>query len=181
METLRFTAVADAPRLDKFLSDNCGDITRSRLRQLILEGNVTLDGSAAKPASRLRSGQVVVVTVPDPIPSELVPQQIPLDVVYEDADLLVVNKPAGLAVHPAPGHSDGTLVNAVLALCPDLQGIGGTLRPGIVHRLDKNTSGLMVVAKSGRPMRLWRPSSNAGNSRSGTSRWCIARRNLSKR
>ena len=149
VETLRFTALADAARLDRFLSDSCSDITRSRLRQLILEGNVTLDGSAAKPASRLRTGQVVVVTVPDPVPSELTPQDIPLDVVYEDADLLVVNKPAGLTVHPAPGHPDGTLVNAVLALCPDLQGIGGTLRPGIVHRLDKNTSGLMVVAKSG--------------------------------
>ena len=150
METLTFTATADASRLDKYLSDRVPDITRSRLRQLILGGNVTLDGTAAKPASRLRSGQVVVLTVPDPIPSELTPQDIPLDVIYEDSDLLVVNKPAGLTVHPAPGHRDGTLVNAVLALCPDLQGIGGTLRPGIVHRLDKNTSGLMVVAKNGR-------------------------------
>ena len=134
--------------MDRFLADRCPDLSRSRLQRLIAEGNVTLDNAPAKSASRLEVGQLVTVTVPDPLPSHLVPQDIPLNVVYQDGDILVVDKPAGLTVHPAPGHRDRTLVNAVLALCPDLQGIGGTVRPGIVHRLDKDTSGLLVVAKN---------------------------------
>ena len=146
--TLSFTATESGERLDRFLAERCQDLSRSRLQQLIAAGHVTLDGGAARPASRLRAGQLVAVAVPDPVESHLVPQNIPLEIVYQDSDILVVDKPAGLTVHPAPGHPDRTLVNAVLALCPDLQGIGGTLRPGIVHRLDKNTSGLMVVAKN---------------------------------
>ena len=148
--TLTFTAQARGLRLDRFLADRCPDLSRSRLQRLIAEGHVTLDSAPAKPASRLEAGQLVTVTIPEPTPSHLLPQDIPLNVVYQDRDILVVDKPAGLTVHPAPGHPDRTLVNAVLALCPDLEGIGGTVRPGIVHRLDKDTSGLMVVAKNER-------------------------------
>lgn len=147
-QTLRFTTDAEGVRLDKYLDGVCPDLSRSRLQQLISQGNVTLDARTAKAATKLKVGQTVVVTVPDPVESPLLPQDIPLDVVYQDADVIVIDKPAGLTVHPAPGHPDGTMVNALLALCPDLQGIGGTVRPGIVHRLDKDTSGLIVVAKN---------------------------------
>ena len=148
--TRTFTVEAAADRLDRFLAGECPDLSRSRLRGLILDGHVTLDSAPAKPASTLHAGQVVTLTVPDPVESHLVPQDLPLTIAYEDRDLLVVDKPAGMTVHPAPGHKDGTLANAVLAHCPDLTGIGGTLRPGIVHRLDKDTSGLLVVAKGER-------------------------------
>ena len=143
-----FVADADGERLDRFLDARCPALSRSRIQALISEGRVTLDGSAAKPSTKIRRGQIVLLRIPQPAESSLRPQNIPLAVVYEDSDLLVVDKPAGMTVHPAPGHPDGTLVNAVLAHCPDLQGIGGTVRPGIVHRLDKDTSGLMVVAKN---------------------------------
>ena len=146
--TLTFDVDVGGERLDRFLDRRCPDLSRSRIQALISEGNAILDGGAAKPSTKTRQGQTVVVRVPEPAPSELEPQNIPLSIVYEDDDLLVVDKPAGLTVHPAPGHPDGTLVNAVLAHCPNLQGIGGTVRPGIVHRLDKDTSGLMVVAKN---------------------------------
>ena len=136
------------PRLDAFLAEQIHDLSRSRLRQLIVEGHVTVDGRPARPASKLRTGQRVLVTVPEPVESRLEPQSIPLEVKYEDDDLLVVVKPAGMATHPAPGHPDRTLANAVLALCPDLAGIGGFIRPGLVHRLDKHTSGLLVIAKN---------------------------------
>ena len=145
---LIFKADASGERLDKFLDRHCPDLSRSRLQVLIAQGCVVVDGSAAKQSTRLRQCQIVELRIPEPAASGLTPQRIPLNIAYEDAHLLVVNKPAGLTVHPAPGHSDNTLVNAVLALCPDLQGIGGSIRPGIVHRLDKNTSGLMVVAKN---------------------------------
>ena len=145
--TRSFTARRGGGRLDLFVADHCPDLSRSRARALIVDGLVTLDGSPAKPASSIDAGQVVAVTVPEPAGSRLTPQELPLEIVFEDGDLLVVDKPAGLAVHPAPGHPDGTLANAVLAHCPDLTGIGGELRPGIVHRLDKDTSGLLVVAK----------------------------------
>ena len=146
--TLTFEADTDGERLDRFLDSRCADLSRSRIQALISEGSVTLDGKASKPSARVRASQMVVLRLPEPQPSALAPQRIPLSIVHEDADLLVVDKPAGMTVHPAPGHPDGTLVNAVLAHCPDLQGIGGTVRPGIVHRLDKDTSGLMVVAKN---------------------------------
>ena len=148
--TLTFEADSDGERLDKFLDARCVDLSRSRIQALITQGSATLDGSAAKPSTKVQHGQTVVLCIPDPAESALQPQRIPLSIVYEDSDLLVVDKPAGMTVHPAPGHPDGTLVNAVLAHCPDLQGIGGTVRPGIVHRLDKDTSGLMVVAKNDR-------------------------------
>ena len=148
-QTLRFTAETADVRMDRYLDSVCPDLSRSRLQQLITQGNVTLDNKATtKAATKLKVGQLIVVTVPEPVESLLKPQNIPLDVVYQDSDVIVVDKPAGLTVHPGPGHPDGTLVNALLALCPDLQGIGGTVRPGIVHRLDKDTSGLMMVAKN---------------------------------
>ena len=144
------TVEVGGERLDRFLADRCPDLSRSRLRGLIADHHVTVDGALAKPSARLRPGQRVSLLVPAPVESHLEPQDIPLNVVYEDGDLLVVDKPAGMVVHPSAGHRDQTLANAVLALCPDLDGIGGTLRPGIVHRLDKDTSGLLVVAKNER-------------------------------
>ena len=150
----RITVDRDGERLDRFLSGYRADLSRSRIQALIGEGSATVDGKAAKPSTKVRRGQVVELRIPEPTPSEIEAQRIPLSIVHEDGDLLVVDKPAGMTVHPAPGHPDGTLVNAVLAHCPDLQGIGGTVRPGIVHRLDKDTSGLMVVAKNDRAHRL---------------------------
>lgn len=135
-------------RLDQFLAQRDLGLTRSRLRQLIGEGQVKVNDDIVKPAHRVRSGDRVLVTVPPPRPSVAVPQDIPLTVVYQDPALVVIDKPAGLASHPGPGHPDQTLVNGLLALCPDIQGIGGEIRPGIVHRLDKDTSGLMIAAKT---------------------------------
>ena len=139
----------DVDRLDMFLARHGGlGLTRSQVVRLVDEGHILLNGSIPKAGRRLRSGDCISVTVPPPRPVDLVPEEIPLNIVYQDGEVLVVDKPAGLTVHPAPGHPSHTLVNALLALCPDLKGIGGELRPGIVHRLDKDTSGLMVVAKS---------------------------------
>ncbi len=135
-------------RLDLFLAKSRPDLSRSQVQRLIKQGHALVDGRSAKASLTLEARQVVTLTLPPPTPSELQPEYIPLEVVYEDSDILVIDKPAGLTVHPAPGHPRGTLVNALLAYCPDLQGIGGELRPGIVHRLDKDTSGLMVVAKN---------------------------------
>ena len=135
-------------RLDMFVAGRLPEITRSHVKKLIDEGRVTVSGRPGKPALKLRPGDAITVTVPDPEPTELLAQDIPLTIVYEDADLLVVDKPAGLTVHPGPGHASNTLVNAVLAHCPDLGGINGSVRPGIVHRLDKDTSGLIMVAKN---------------------------------
>ena len=135
-------------RLDSYLAQHLEQLTRSRLHSLINEGHVLLNGGSAKPAQQVRAGDAIAVTMPPPRPIGLAAEPIPVPVVFEDDDVVVVDKPAGLAVHPGPGHPDGTLVNALLALCPGIQGIGGALRPGIVHRLDKDTSGLMVVAKN---------------------------------
>ncbi len=144
----QFTASGKAGRLDQFLAAQGLGLTRSRLHALIEEGQVRLNGSWAKPAQRLRAGDQVSLTVPPPRKLDLIPQDIPISLVYQDDQLIVLDKPAGLSVHPGPGHPDGTLVNALLARCPDIRGIGGAIRPGIVHRLDKDTSGLMVVAKT---------------------------------
>ena len=146
----RFTASgADTgSRVDTFVQARDPSFSRSRAAALAREGRVTVNGRLAKPSATLRSGDVVVVVVPPPSPLDLAPQDIPVGIVYEDDQLIVVDKPAGLTVHPAPGHPDGTLVNALLALVSDLPGIGGVERPGIVHRLDKDTSGLIVVAKT---------------------------------
>jgi 23S rRNA pseudouridine1911/1915/1917 synthase len=144
-------AAAAGCRLDAFLAARVPALSRARLQGLIAAGCVTvarLAGRRVRPAARLRAGDVVVLVVPPPAPVVLQPEPLPLDIVYEDADVLVVNKPAGLVVHPGAGRTSGTLVHAVLAHCPDLPGIGGAHRPGIVHRLDKDTSGLLVVAKT---------------------------------
>ena len=140
-------------RLDKLLADAVPALSRTRLKALILAGLVVraTDGAGPvrDPAHRVRAGERFDLTVPAARPAQPRPQALPLDVVYEDDDVIVVDKPAGLVVHPAPGHPDGTLVNALLAHCGDsLSGIGGVTRPGIVHRLDKDTSGLMVSAKN---------------------------------
>ncbi len=151
---LTFEADTNGERLDKFLDSRCPDMSRSRIKGLITTGSAVLDGKAAKPSTRLQRGQTVVLRIPKSVESALKPQDIPLSIVYEDDDLLVVDKSAGMVAHPAPGHPDRTLVNAILAHCPDLQGIGGTIRPGLVHRLDKDTSGLMVVSKNDHTHRL---------------------------
>jgi 23S rRNA pseudouridine1911/1915/1917 synthase len=135
-------------RLDQFLAE-LSELSRSQAKELIEEGLVKVDGQPVKkPSRKVKEGEVVEFEVPEPQPLELKPQNIPLEVLYEDKDLIVINKPPGLVVHPAPGHYEGTLVNALLYHCKDLSGIGGALRPGIVHRLDKDTAGLIVVAKS---------------------------------
>lgn len=134
-------------RLDRFVARRLPALSRARVQRLIEQGLITVEGRAVRPSRRLAAGERVEVVVPPPEPVELEPEALPLSIVYEDEDLLVVDKPAGMPVHPGPGHARGTLVNAVLARCPDLAGVGGALRPGIVHRLDKDTSGLIVVAK----------------------------------
>ncbi len=138
---------AGGERLDAWLARRLPALSRSRLQALIGDGHVLLDGARARPSARLRAGQAVHVDVPAPVPAEPQAEDIPIAVVYEDAHLLVVNKPAGLVVHPGAGTSRGTLVNALLGHVRDLSGVGGVLRPGIVHRLDRGTSGLLVVAK----------------------------------
>jgi 23S rRNA pseudouridine1911/1915/1917 synthase len=134
-------------RLDRWLAARLPEHSRARLKTLIESGHVRLDGRIVKASVKLRPGQRVEVKVPQPVPAEPQPEDIPLSVVYEDAQLLVVDKPAGLAVHPGAGRPSGTLVNALLRHVKDLSGVGGVLRPGIVHRLDRGTSGLLVVAK----------------------------------
>ena len=136
-------------RLDVFLARRLPGCSRSFAAQLIAAGAVEVDGRQRKPGHCLKVGEMVTGSVPAPRPSGFLPEPIPLDILYEDEHLVVVNKPAGLVVHPAPGHYSGTLVNALLYHCPDLAGIGAELRPGIVHRLDKDTSGVLVVAKNG--------------------------------
>jgi len=143
-----FTVVVDESRLDQFLAGQDTGLTRSQLQKLIVDERVLVNGRLAKPSGKVRAGDLVSLSVPPPRPSGLVAQDIPVTVIYQDAELVVIDKPAGLAVHPGPGHPDMTLVNALLAMCPDIQGIGGEIRPGIIHRLDKDTSGLMMVAKT---------------------------------
>ena len=145
-----YVARSDNARLDQFLSEREKELTRSRIHSLISEGWVNVNGGQGRPAQRVKAGDRVVMTIPPVREYDVSPQSIPLNVVYQDSEIVVVDKPAGLSVHPGPGHPDGTLVNALLARCPDIQGIGGVHRPGIVHRLDKDTSGLMVVAKTER-------------------------------
>ena len=135
-------------RLDHFLTGQEPFLSRSQVQRLMVKGLVLVNARQARPSLRLRAGDLIRMTVPPPEEVTLAPEAIPLDIVYEDEDLLVVNKPAGMVVHPAAGHHRGTLVNALLDHCPDLSGIGGYLRPGIVHRLDKDTSGLLLVSKS---------------------------------
>ena len=151
MEPIRLRASEESKnqRLDAFLASSLDGLTRSQATRLIESGEVAVNGRAVSKSYKLAGGEGIAVTLPEPEPVEAVPQDIPLDVVYEDADVIVVNKPSGMVVHPAPGHPDGTLVNALLYHCAGtLSGVGGALRPGIVHRIDRDTSGLIIAAKN---------------------------------
>ncbi|MBK9926254.1 MAG: RluA family pseudouridine synthase [Anaerolineales bacterium] len=152
---LNFSFDNETPeRLDKFLTGLLQEFSRSRIQGLILDGFVDVNGQAAKKAGQaLEAGSTVTVRIPPPLPTNILAEDIPLNIVFENEDLIVVNKPAGMVVHPAAGHASGTLVNAVLGYDPDLEGIGGEERPGVVHRLDKETSGLIVLAKNERAHR----------------------------
>ena len=147
--TARFESNHDGLRLDRALAEVFPSHSRNFLSRLIEEGHVTVDGAvAAKVSQHVSEGTEVAIDIPPPAPTGLVSQDLPLKVLYEDADLVVIDKPAGLVVHPSAGHADGTLVNALVFHVKDLSGVGGELRPGIVHRLDKDTSGVMAIAKN---------------------------------
>lgn len=151
MERREFTVPPQegGQRMDRWLAEVCGDLSRSQIQALMEDRKVSAGGRPVNKKEKAVPGMVVEVVLPDPQPIEAVPQNIPLEIVYEDPSLLVVNKPKGMVVHPAPGNPDGTLVNALLYHCAgQLSGIGGAIRPGIVHRIDKDTSGLLVVAKT---------------------------------
>jgi len=135
-------------RLDSFLALTCSDMSRSRIQKLIAEGAVLVDGGPARRSHVVRAGEEISVDVPEPRETTVEAEDIPLSILYEDEQLIAIDKPPGLVVHPAPGHASGTLVNALLHYVRDLSGIGGELRPGIVHRLDRHTSGVLLVAKT---------------------------------
>lgn len=147
MDETKLTVQIGADRLDKYLAENV-PLSRSRIKNAILSGEVKLNGNTAKPGDKLKPGDTVSVCLDEPKEAKAAPEEIPLDIVYEDASIVVVNKPQGMVVHPAPGNFTGTMVGALLFSIKDLSGIGGEIRPGIVHRLDKDTSGLLVVAKN---------------------------------
>ena len=139
----------DNVRLDAYIAKKCSDISRTTVQRLVNEGNVLVNGDIKKISYKVQVGDEIEINVPEAQEIDLKPENIPIEVMYEDNDIIVVNKPKGLVVHPANGNPDGTLVNAIMALCKDsLSGIGGEIRPGIVHRLDKDTSGLLIVAKN---------------------------------
>jgi 23S rRNA pseudouridine1911/1915/1917 synthase len=138
-------------RLDRYVADTVPDLSRSYARQLIEDAHIRLNNRPARPSTAVRSGDIVSIFLPPPQPTDLIPEPIALNIVYEDDDVVVIDKPAGMVVHPAPGHARGTLVNALLARYPDLV-VGGDLRPGIVHRLDRDTSGLLVAARHDRAL-----------------------------
>jgi len=151
MTTTTLNCNNDGERLDVFLASNLPDLTRSAAQKLLEAGNVTLDNIIVRKNHRTEAGDIYIVIQDEPDVSEVLKQSIPLDIIFEDSDVIVVNKPRGMVVHPAPGHPDGTLVNALLHHCGDsLSGIGGVIRPGIVHRIDKDTSGLVIAAKNDR-------------------------------
>jgi 23S rRNA pseudouridine1911/1915/1917 synthase len=153
IETLIVEA-GEGGRLDRFVATRLSDLSRTTVQRLIDDGFILCNGAECEASDKVAAGDEIIVRVPPPVPTELVAEDIPLTIVYEDDDVIVIDKPAGLVVHPAAGHASGTLVNAVLSHAPDLEGIGGEVRPGIVHRLDKDTSGLMVVAKNDRALHL---------------------------
>jgi 23S rRNA pseudouridine1911/1915/1917 synthase len=135
-------------RLDAVVAAHLADCSRSLAANLIANQQILVDNQPKKPGYRVKAGDVISVEIPEPQPAEYMPEPVPLHILYQDSDIVVLNKQPGMVVHPAPGHSSGTLVNALLYHCPDLEGIGGEIRPGIVHRLDKDTSGTMVIAKN---------------------------------
>ena len=145
----------DGERVDRYLAQRRPDLSRAHLQRLLADGLVTANGRQVRPSYHVRAGDVISLSVPPPPPSPAQPEAIPLTIVYEDADVLVIDKPPGLVVHPAPGHTSGTVVNAVLAHSPEMQSIEDDAeRPGIVHRLDKDTSGLLVIAKNVQALRF---------------------------
>ena len=146
-QTVEITLEAVGERLDRALAEALPELSRMQWQRLIREGQVTVDGERARPSYRIAGGEALVAVIPEVVEAEIAAEAIPLDIRYEDSDLIVVNKPAGMVVHPSRGHAGGTLVNALLAHCPDLEGVGGERRPGVVHRLDKDTSGLIIAAK----------------------------------
>jgi len=149
MELFELTAAESGARIDAWLTTMIPGLTRSAAQRLLTDGQVTLNGKPVKKNYKVSAGDCFLVEIPEAVEVPLVPQNIPLDIVFEDDDVVVVNKPRGMVVHPAPGHPDGTLVNALLYHCGDtLSGVGGEKRPGIVHRIDKDTSGLLIVAKN---------------------------------
>ncbi|MBD1214273.1 MAG: RluA family pseudouridine synthase [Dolichospermum sp.] len=149
MSTINIQVPENSDRLDRYLSQNLSDLSRSRIQQLIEQGHVQVnDQICTSKKVNLKIGDRISLEIPAIEPLQLLAADIPLDILYEDEELIILNKPAGLVVHPAPGHPDGTLVNAILAHCPNLPGIGGIQRPGIVHRLDKDTTGAIVIAKT---------------------------------
>lgn len=155
-QTLIFTVppVSAGQRIDRWLAETLPDRSRSEIQRWIKNGEVLVDQVSAKASHRLEAGQVIAIQLPQPAETPTVqPQNLTLPIIFEDDDLLIIDKPAGMVVHPAPGHDDGTLVNAILHHCPTIEGVGGERRPGIVHRLDKETSGLLVVAKNDRAHR----------------------------
>ena len=147
-ETITVPAEGQGERLDAFLATTRAELTRSAVQRLIEQGMVSVDGKEVKSSHKLSPGEEITLSIPPPEPSTATPEDMDLVILFEDADLIVVNKPAGLTVHPGAGISSGTLVNGLLGHCSDLSGIGGEIRPGIVHRIDKDTTGILVVAKN---------------------------------
>ena len=147
-DVFALTVATGGARVDSYVAEMLPDLSRSMVQRLIESGDVQVNGASTRAAYKVRLNDTIVVRVPPPQPVAIEPEALPLDVLYEDGDILVVNKAPGMVVHPGAGNPSGTLVNAVLAHCQDLQGIGGELRPGIVHRLDKDTSGVLIVAKN---------------------------------
>lgn len=145
---LEFPYDTPSERLDQFIAATVTGLSRASAQRLIEAGEVLVNGVAVKPSLKLKGGERITVAVPPPEASEAMPEEIPLDILYEDHDVIVVNKPAGMVVHPGAGNPAGTMVNALLAHCSDLSGIGGKIRPGIVHRIDKDTSGVIIAAKN---------------------------------
>lgn len=148
MQEITIAPENEGERLDAFLAARNPEISRSGFQRLIEDGCVTVDGATARPSRKLKSGEVIRYSIPPAKPTDILAEELPVDVIYEDQDIIVINKPKGMVVHPAPGSPAGTLVNALLAHCKGLSAVGGVERPGIVHRLDKDTSGLLVVAKN---------------------------------
>lgn len=151
MEELNLTATQSGERIDRFLSIYLEDLSRSYIQRLLKEGAVMVNGNAVKSSYKINAGDEILVYIPDPEPMDILPEDIPLDILYEDGDILVINKPKGMVVHPSPGHYSHTLVNAVLYHCGGrLSGINGVLRPGIVHRIDMDTTGSLLICKNDR-------------------------------
>lgn len=155
MEMLTFRAVQDGERIDRYLSGCLEDLSRSYIQKLVKDGNIRVDGRIVKANYKLSAGQEIRVLVPEPEVPDIRPENIPLDILYEDDDILVVNKPKGMVVHPAPGHYEHTLVNAIMYHCGDqLSGINGVMRPGIVHRIDMDTTGSLLICKNDQAHRI---------------------------